>query len=191
MKTYLLPQVVEKIMPVYQRLASDTILERCVAGKTQNSNESLHSCIWRKCPKEVFVSKRRLEIAVTDAIEKHNLGYVKSLEAKEDSCLNDSFSLTIAERQDKRRISQNISTKQKKGKEMPRIQMQPIVRSGVIQFSFMRTREMGIREMGTSTPIAEVNIQSIEEMMQNLTDNNSFASHLNLQIMHLSTTVSK
>ncbi|GFU37700.1 uncharacterized protein TNCV_1465811 [Trichonephila clavipes] len=52
-------------------------------GKTQNSNESLHSCIWRKCPKEVFVSKRRLEIAVTDAIkEKHNLGFVKSLEAK-------------------------------------------------------------------------------------------------------------
>ncbi|GFV23055.1 uncharacterized protein TNCV_5101521 [Trichonephila clavipes] len=98
MKTYLSPQV----------------LERCVAGKTQNSNESLHSCIWRKCPKEVFVSKRRLEIAVTDAIEKHNLGYVKSLEAKEDSCLNDSFSLTIAERQDKRRISQNISTKQKR-----------------------------------------------------------------------------
>ncbi|GFV57954.1 uncharacterized protein TNCV_3687911 [Trichonephila clavipes] len=34
---YLSPQVVEKIMPVYQRLASDTILERCVAGKTQNS----------------------------------------------------------------------------------------------------------------------------------------------------------
>ncbi|GFX89579.1 uncharacterized protein TNCV_72721 [Trichonephila clavipes] len=115
-------------MPVYQRLASDTILERCVAGKTQNSNESLHSCIWRKCPKEVFVSKRRLKIAVTDVIEKHNLGYVKSLVAKEDSCLNDSFSLTIAERQDKRRISQNISLKQKKRiKEIPRIQMQPIV----------------------------------------------------------------
>ncbi|GFT27716.1 uncharacterized protein TNCV_3570851 [Trichonephila clavipes] len=54
MKTYLSPQVVEKIMPVYQRLASDTILERCVAGKTQNSNESLHSCIWRKCTKEVI-----------------------------------------------------------------------------------------------------------------------------------------
>ncbi|GFV48614.1 uncharacterized protein TNCV_5068991 [Trichonephila clavipes] len=116
MRTYLLPQVVEKIMPVYQRLASDTILERCAAGKTQNSNESLHCCIWRKCPKEVFVSKRGLGIAATDAIEKHNLGYVKHLEAKEESCLNDSFSLTIAERQDKRRISQNISMKQKKRK---------------------------------------------------------------------------
>ncbi|GFY13926.1 hypothetical protein TNCV_1295871 [Trichonephila clavipes] len=55
MRTYLSPQVVEKIMPVYQRLASDTILERCVAGETQNSNESLHSCIWRKCPKEVGI----------------------------------------------------------------------------------------------------------------------------------------
>ncbi|GFV58500.1 uncharacterized protein TNCV_1095491 [Trichonephila clavipes] len=106
--------------------ASDTILERCVAGKTQHYNEILHSCIWRKCPEEVFVSKRRLEIAVTDAIEKHNLGYVKSLGSKEDSCLNDSFSLTIvcAERQDKRRVSQNISKKQKKRKRnVPPIQM--------------------------------------------------------------------
>ncbi|GFX78287.1 uncharacterized protein TNCV_5136341 [Trichonephila clavipes] len=116
MRTYLSPQVVEKIMPVYQLLVSDTILERCVAGKTQNLNESLHSCIWRKCPKEVFFSKRGLEIAVTNAIEKHNLGFVKSLESKEDSCLNDSFSLTFAEGHDKRRISQNISTKQKKRK---------------------------------------------------------------------------
>ncbi|GFY06207.1 uncharacterized protein TNCV_2680011 [Trichonephila clavipes] len=59
MRTYLSPQVVEKIIPVYQRLASDTILERCVAGKTQNSNESLHSCIWRKCPKGMHLSSSK------------------------------------------------------------------------------------------------------------------------------------
>ncbi|GFW98011.1 uncharacterized protein TNCV_1806621 [Trichonephila clavipes] len=105
-------------MPVYQRLASDTILERCV-DKTQNS---MKVCI--AAFGENFVS-RRLEIAVTDAIEKHNLGYVKSLEAKKDSCLNDSFSLTITERQDKRRISQNVSMKQKKRKKNAK--MQPIV----------------------------------------------------------------
>ncbi|GFU03842.1 uncharacterized protein TNCV_1709211 [Trichonephila clavipes] len=80
LRTYLSPQVMEKIMPVYQRLASNTILERCVAGKTQNSNESLYSCIWRKGPKEVFVSKRRIFLR-----------------------------------------------NKRKGKEMPRIQMQPIV----------------------------------------------------------------
>ncbi|GFX23437.1 hypothetical protein TNCV_4023181 [Trichonephila clavipes] len=78
----------EKIMPVYQRLASDTILERCVADKTQNSNESLHSCILGENAQKRYSSpKRRLEIAVIDATEKHNLGYVKSLKRKEDSCV--------------------------------------------------------------------------------------------------------
>ncbi|GFW98627.1 hypothetical protein TNCV_2758061 [Trichonephila clavipes] len=43
MKTKLL-EVVAKIMPVYQHLASKEILCR-VSGKTQNANESLHSCI--------------------------------------------------------------------------------------------------------------------------------------------------
>ncbi|GFU97821.1 uncharacterized protein TNCV_2610521 [Trichonephila clavipes] len=60
MRTYLSPQVVEKIMPVYQRLASGTILERCVASKTQNSNESLHSgaSFARKCPKRYSSPKK-------------------------------------------------------------------------------------------------------------------------------------
>ncbi|GFT66661.1 hypothetical protein TNCV_4803481 [Trichonephila clavipes] len=91
-------------MPAYQRLASDTIFEGFVAGKTQNSDESLHRCIWEKCPKEVFVSKRKLEIAVRNTNEKHSLGHVKSVESKGDSCLNDSFSLIVAEIQDKQRL---------------------------------------------------------------------------------------
>ncbi|GFX23032.1 uncharacterized protein TNCV_3061081 [Trichonephila clavipes] len=113
MKTYLSPQVVEKIMPVYQRLASDTILERCMWQARRKIRMKVCIAALAKMPKRGIRLKRRLEIAVTDAIEKYNLGYVKSLEAKEDSCLNDSFSLTIAEIQDKRRISQNISTKRK------------------------------------------------------------------------------
>ncbi|GFV39190.1 uncharacterized protein TNCV_1157751 [Trichonephila clavipes] len=68
MKTKLPEEVVVKIMPVYQRLASNEILLRCVSGKTQNANESLHSCIWRKCPKDVFVSKKRIDLAVTAAV---------------------------------------------------------------------------------------------------------------------------
>ncbi|GBM68743.1 hypothetical protein AVEN_263567-1 [Araneus ventricosus] len=51
MKTTLSELVVEKILPVYQRLASDEMLSKCISAKTQNANESLHSCIWRKCPK--------------------------------------------------------------------------------------------------------------------------------------------
>ena len=68
-----------KIMPVYQRLASDSLLSRCLLGKTQNANESLHSMIWRKCPKTIFVSKGRIEYAVGQAICEYNVGCKKTL----------------------------------------------------------------------------------------------------------------
>ncbi|GFT32146.1 uncharacterized protein TNCV_1229361 [Trichonephila clavipes] len=45
MKTKLSEQVLEKILPVYQRLVNDELLERCSAGKTQNAYESIHSVI--------------------------------------------------------------------------------------------------------------------------------------------------
>ncbi|GFU24259.1 uncharacterized protein TNCV_3395831 [Trichonephila clavipes] len=37
-----------KIMPIYQRLASNELLQRCIRCVTQNANESLHSIIWGK-----------------------------------------------------------------------------------------------------------------------------------------------
>lgn len=72
--TPLAEQVVAKIMPAYQRLASDSLLERCMKGRTQNANESLHSLIWRKCPKVTFVSKRRVDDAVGGAVAEFNFG---------------------------------------------------------------------------------------------------------------------
>lgn len=72
--TFLLPHVVAAVVPVYQRLASNELLERCTKGKTQNSNESVHSVIWKKCPKETFVSKKKIEIAVVSAIGEFNMG---------------------------------------------------------------------------------------------------------------------
>ncbi|GFT57535.1 uncharacterized protein TNCV_803851 [Trichonephila clavipes] len=50
-----------KILPIYQRLASNELLERCIRCGTQNANESLHGMIWAKCPKEIFVNKRRVK----------------------------------------------------------------------------------------------------------------------------------
>ncbi|GFW44809.1 uncharacterized protein TNCV_4511231 [Trichonephila clavipes] len=57
-----------KILPIYQRLASNELLERCIRCGTQNANERLHSMIWAKCPKEIFVNKRRVKRAVTEAV---------------------------------------------------------------------------------------------------------------------------
>ncbi|GFX82914.1 integrase catalytic domain-containing protein [Trichonephila clavipes] len=52
-----LSEVVAKIMPMYQLLTLNEIPLCCVSGKTQNVNESLHSCTWRKCPQDAFELK--------------------------------------------------------------------------------------------------------------------------------------
>ncbi|GFW97186.1 uncharacterized protein TNCV_631911 [Trichonephila clavipes] len=103
MKTKLSEEVVAKIMPVYQRLASNEILLRCVSGKTQNANESLHSCIWRKCPKDVFVSKKRIDLAVTAAVSEVNIGYVETLKLNNTEMVDAAFK--IAHRRDNRSIA--------------------------------------------------------------------------------------
>ncbi|GFV28927.1 uncharacterized protein TNCV_4540231 [Trichonephila clavipes] len=68
-----------KILPIYQRLASKELLERCIRCGTQNANESLHSVIWAKCPKEIFVNKRRVKRAVTEAVCEYNKGTVRTI----------------------------------------------------------------------------------------------------------------
>ncbi|GFX45997.1 uncharacterized protein TNCV_3132621 [Trichonephila clavipes] len=90
MKTKL-SEVVAKIMPVYQRLASNEILLRYVSSKTQNSYESLHSCIWRKCPKDVFVSKKRIVLAVTTGVSEVNIGYVETLKINNSEIVDAAF----------------------------------------------------------------------------------------------------
>ena len=71
--------VLTKILPVYQRLVSDTMHERCLMCLTQNANESLHSVIWRHCRKESFGSKHRVELAVEQALCKFNAGTTKAV----------------------------------------------------------------------------------------------------------------
>lgn len=109
MKTQLNEHVLEKILPVYQRLANNELLDRCVSGKTQNANESVHSVIWKNCPKETFVSKKRLEVSVISSISEFNIGCLASLEIT-DKNAND-LSISIAKKRDKRRL--DLSEKKK------------------------------------------------------------------------------
>lgn len=73
-----------KILPIYQRLASNELLERCVRCATQNSNESLHSMIWSKCSKESSASLQRVKIAVCNAITEFNVGTLKMLQGLQE-----------------------------------------------------------------------------------------------------------
>lgn len=71
-------KVFKTILPLYERLSEPDLLERCLRGGTQNANESLHAHIWRKCPKEVFVSRKRIYVAVVNAVMEKNCGILKS-----------------------------------------------------------------------------------------------------------------
>lgn len=68
----------EHIKSVYRDLTSTDLLSRCLRGYTQNSNESLHSKVWRKCPKTKFAGYYRVKFITQLATLEHNIGYEKS-----------------------------------------------------------------------------------------------------------------
>lgn len=105
MKTKISEDVLAKILPVYQRLASTELLSRCISGKTQNANESIHSVIWKKCHKDTFVSKKRLELSVISAVSEFNFGCLNTLSIEQEEI--NSLSLLIAQKRDKRRLEQS------------------------------------------------------------------------------------
>ncbi|GFX93491.1 uncharacterized protein TNCV_1094311 [Trichonephila clavipes] len=75
------PDYLTKIVPIYQRLASDSLLKGCTSCSTgaQNINESLQSVIWNKCSKETSAKSRRVNIAVSEAVSEYNFGTLKAL----------------------------------------------------------------------------------------------------------------
>ena len=49
-------------------------LGRCLDGTTQNPNEALDQIVWKKYPKDTFISKIGLEIGVASAVINFNDG---------------------------------------------------------------------------------------------------------------------
>ena len=72
-----LPQAVfDVINPIFSHtdLGSDVLRSKCLHGLTQNPNESFNQCIWKKAPKETFVSRISLEVSVASAVLDFNDG---------------------------------------------------------------------------------------------------------------------
>ncbi|GFW11571.1 uncharacterized protein TNCV_3810901 [Trichonephila clavipes] len=90
---------------VYQRFAKDKPLERCFAGKTQNANKSIHCVIWKNCPKETIVSKKRLEMRVISAIRGYNSCCLNRLAIEHNEL--SVVSVDISHKRDKRRLAQS------------------------------------------------------------------------------------
>jgi hypothetical protein len=66
--------VCDAIEPVFKKLSSDELLEKCAHGGTQNTNESFHSIIWQLVPKVNFVGLRSLQLGVFLATLLYNDG---------------------------------------------------------------------------------------------------------------------
>lgn len=57
-----------------QRLSEDSLLGKCLQGKTQNQNEVINGMVWERIPKEVFVGAELLGFGLCDAIGHFNIG---------------------------------------------------------------------------------------------------------------------
>ena len=66
------PAIVTLLEPIYARLGSRALLEKCKAGYTQNANVGLHNIVWRFCPKDKFMGKSGVEIACALAVSNFN-----------------------------------------------------------------------------------------------------------------------
>ena len=72
-------EVGQFVKPIYVRLGDENLLRRCLRGKTQNPNESVHSVLWRKCLKTDFVGKLRVEAGAAMAVSEFNQGSEKTV----------------------------------------------------------------------------------------------------------------
>ena len=57
------PDVQKEILPIYEDLSRDDLLERCLGGHTQNANESFNSTVWRLAPKHLHSGLKIVEVA--------------------------------------------------------------------------------------------------------------------------------
>ena len=51
------PLAIHKVLIlIFKDLSNQDLLKKCLHGQTQNNNESLNSVIWKRCPKDIYVS---------------------------------------------------------------------------------------------------------------------------------------
>ena len=70
-----MPVAIKKeVEPIFKDSSSQALLSKCLGDLTQNKNVSLNALIWKKCPKNVYVSRNVIEIGVASAVLQFNNG---------------------------------------------------------------------------------------------------------------------
>ena len=110
MTTYLREDVVSKIMPVYQRIVTPELLEKC-QGDTQNANECLHSVIWSELPKTKFYHPQRMKYSILRSVVRFNHGSEILMGGTGSFGPN---ALKIRKNMDRKRVRDSLCKKMKK-----------------------------------------------------------------------------
>ena len=55
-------------------MSQDSLLKRCLHGRTQNANESFNSIVWKRIPKATYVSLQTFKFGVFDSVAHFNVG---------------------------------------------------------------------------------------------------------------------
>lgn len=69
-------KIIQAIKPTFQDLCHPSLLERCLQGYTQNSNESINNLVWKFAPKKKHHGLLTVKSAVSLALGIYNDGAV-------------------------------------------------------------------------------------------------------------------
>lgn len=101
--------IMKLIKPIYQRLTKPDMLEKCLHGKTQNNNESLHGLIWKRCPKTKQAGLDVVKLSVHDAVIQFNSGSEPQLEVMRRMGLSPGYYMVQGtKKKDSKRIRDSI-----------------------------------------------------------------------------------
>ncbi len=83
--------IIKHAKPIFEDLQSDTLLNKCLHGKTQNQNESFNSTIWKRVPKDIFIGAKTFNMGVNDAVAHFNDGNIATLNIYDEMGLDQGY----------------------------------------------------------------------------------------------------
>ncbi len=103
--TFISTEVAHKVLPVYRRMADQTLLRRMTHGGTQNKG-CLNAMIWARCLKTSFMGLKRVQGSVTRAVCIFNEGATELINLMNRMYVDTSYvTLQHLSRKDDRRMS--------------------------------------------------------------------------------------
>ncbi len=110
--------IMEAIRPVYEALSEESLLSKCLHGKTQNVNECFNHVLWNIVPKNIFVLSETLRLGANIAVGNFNDGNVYNCRVlKELNVEPGHFCVSALKKFDKERIAKSLNDRQSSTKE--------------------------------------------------------------------------